>query len=246
MGVMWDYFHDTLGWNLIRLTKSALSLLAEGGANSLDDAREDILWLRKQFLPETSETGYLTDYAASRSIVRHPSESDAQFKARVVRAWYWHYLGGKQAGMPKMLALYGYSGAEIINWRQYDAARWAEFWCKLLPPADQTFAAEDYELIIWLLNEYKPARSILVKLSVAVEETASVGVGILAVQGDRQALVPRFAPAPASGTLFAWAGIVHGDRQAVPVIDLVLSPGRPPVYAAALVATCERITVRSA
>jgi len=247
MGVMWDYFHNTLRWNLIRLTKSALSLLGEGGGNALDDTREAILWLRKQFLPETSETDYLTNYAASRSIVRHPSETDAQFKMRVVRAWYWHYLGGKQAGMPKMLELYGYTGADIINWRQYDEERWAEFWCKLLPPPTQTFAEADYELLLWLLNEYKPARSKLVKLSIAVEESAATGVGILAVQGDRHILMARFEPQPASGALTAWAGVVAGDHQAVPVADLKLLPGRSPVFAAALVATCcERITVRSA
>jgi len=245
VGVMWSYFHDTLRWPLIRLKQGALTMLAEGGAGALDDVREAILWLRRQFLPATSEADYLTNYAASRSIVRHPSETDAQFKTRVVRAWYWHYLGGKQAGMPKMLALYGYTGANIINWRQYDADRWAEFWCKLLPPADQTFAAADYELLLWLLNEYKPARSKLVKLSIAVTESTSLGVGILAVQGDRQTLMARFEPQPASGSIIAWAGVVAGDRQTVPVVDLVLTPGRPPVYAAALVATCERLTVRS-
>lgn len=248
MGVMWDYFHDTLRWNLIRLKRGALAMLAEGGGNRLDDVREAILWLRGQFLPETSESGYLTNYATSRSIARHPSETDSQFKTRVVRAWYWHYLGGKQLGMPRMLELYGYSGAEIINWRQYDETKWAEFWCRLLPPADQTFAAEDYDLLLWLLNEYKPARSKLVKLSIAVDvqESTPLGVGVLAVQGDRLTLAPRFEPQPTAGSFNAWAGVVAGDRQAVPVVDLALSPGRPPVYAAALVATCERQTIRSA
>lgn len=246
MGVMWDYFRDTLAWNLIRLKQGALAMLAEGGGAALDDTREAILWLRRQFLPQTSEAAYLANYGRSRGLVRHPLESDDQWKRRVVGAYAWHLLGGKQAGLPQILEFYGYPGAAIINWRQYDPAKWAEFWCKLLPPPTQAFAAADYELLLWLLNEYKPARSKLVKLSIAVTESTPLGVGILAVQGDRQTLVPRFAPEPASGTLFAWAGVVHGDRQTVPLCDLSLSPGRPPVYAAALVATCERQTVRSA
>ena len=191
MGVMWTYFRDTLGWNLIRLTKSALSLLGEGGGNALDDTREAILWLRKQFLPETSDAAYLPNYATSRSITRHPSESDAQFKLRVVRAWYWHYLGGKQAGLPKILALYGYGAATIQNWRDVNVSQWAEFWCDLLPPTDVALLLADLRLIVWVLNEYKPARSKLRGLGVKRGVSGPVRLAAISRTGARITLRPR-------------------------------------------------------
>lgn len=198
MGVMWEYFHDTLRWNLIRLTKSALSLMGEGGGNTLDDAREAILWLRKQFLPATAEADYLPAYATSRSITRHPSESDAQFKARVVRAWYWHYLGGKQAGLPKILEFYGYGEATIRNWREVDPALWAEFWCDLLPPTSVALLPADLRLIVWALNEYKPARSRLRGLGVTRAISGPVRLATAGRVGARITLRPRLPVATRS------------------------------------------------
>jgi P2-related tail formation protein len=180
---MWEYFRDTLTWNLIRLKRGALAMLAEGGAASLDDARAAILWLRDQLHPELADAAYLTNYAASRGVRRHPSESDAQHKRRVVRAWYWHYLGGKQLGLPQVLALYGYEGATIRNWREVDPALWAEFWCNLLPPTTLELLPDDVALIVWTLNEYKPARSKLRGLTVDREITGTTHAAAVSWSG---------------------------------------------------------------
>lgn len=216
MGVMWDYFHDVLRWPLIRLKRGALAMLAEGGGVGLDDARAAILWLRDQLHPDTADAAYLTNYAASRGVRRHPSESDAQHKRRVVHAWYWHYLGGKQLGLPQVLSLYGYEGASIRNWREVDPTLWAEFWCNLLPPTTLELLSDDMALIVWTLNEYKPARSKLRGLTVTRQISGVAHTAAVSFSGAVVEVRPLITMAPAvGGPLYAAVGFWSGMGVAI-------------------------------
>ncbi len=160
MGVMWDYFKG-LGWNLIQLRSGALTMLAEGGGAALDDARQAILWLRDQFNPETCETAYLDAHARSRGVTRAPREPDDKYKARVVKAFPWHFQGGKRLGLPEILKLYGYD-ATVIPYRTIDPDRWAEFLVEVERTPDTT--SEDRRLLLWAVNDQKQAAAKLAEL----------------------------------------------------------------------------------
>jgi len=162
MGVMWDYLRG-LGWNLIQLRRGALAMLAEGGGTALDDVREAILWLRAQFNPETCETQYLDVHARSRGITRAPREPAGKYKVRVVKAFPWHYQGGKQLGLPQILALYGYD-ATVIPFRTIDPERWAEFLVEVERTSSMT--SEDRRLLLWAINDQKQATAKLADLRV--------------------------------------------------------------------------------
>ena len=166
MSEFWQYFRDVLRWPLIH-KPGPLAALVRGKAACLDDARDDIVNFRKQWFPEFCENGLVQGFGESRGLVRHPKESAAQFRSRVVNAYAWHLLGGKVEGLPKILKFYGFDIGEIVNMRKYTPTRWAEFQLGLKTPttqAEQAALLADLDAIIWLVNEYKPARSVLFRI----------------------------------------------------------------------------------
>ena len=50
----WQYFHDRLNWPAI-FRPGPVSALVKGLALYMDDVREDILWLRRQWNPSTAD-----------------------------------------------------------------------------------------------------------------------------------------------------------------------------------------------
>jgi hypothetical protein len=133
----------------------------------MDTVREDAVFLRAQWFAQLCEPELVPAFGVSRGLARHHTESPEQFRQRVINAYAWHMLGGKQEGLPEILRFYGYSVAEIENLRKYQPSRWAEFQVGLINPAalaDQNAILAGLETLIWLINEYKPARSVLFRL----------------------------------------------------------------------------------
>ena len=166
MSEFWKYFHDRLAWPLIH-APGPLSGLVRGMALALDSARDDIVYFRRQWFPGLCEAGLVPDFGAGRGLVRHPKETAEQFRARVVNAWRWHQLGGRTEGLPEILRFYGFETARIDNMRQWQPGRWAEFQIGLATPAtqaEQQALLADLDTLLWLVNEYKPARSVLARV----------------------------------------------------------------------------------
>lgn len=163
MGVFKDYFFKTLRWPLIH-RPGPLAALIEGLARSLDEVRDDIIHLRDQFNPWTSEATMIPSHAGSRGLTQHATETDSRFRERCLRAFAWHRMGGGQLGMPQILAHFGYPDTTMLNVRHEDTERWAEF--KPAIPIRSGLQAEDYRLIGWIANETKPARSKLAAIRV--------------------------------------------------------------------------------
>lgn len=162
----WKYFHDKLNWMPIH-RPGPLAAIARGLAHEMDDSRADILWLREQWHPARCERESVLGYGLSRGLQRHPRETDEQWRNRVVHAYAWHMLGGKVEGLPKILKFYGFDVPQIINMRQFLPSRWAEFQLVLNTPATQEQQEQllaDLDMLIWLVNEYKPARSLMFRI----------------------------------------------------------------------------------
>ena len=166
MSEFWKYFHDVLRWPLIH-SPGPLQALAHGLALCMDTATEDEVYLRRQFFPTLCETAMVAEHGQSRGIIRHATETPEQYRSRVARAYAWHKLGGKTLGLPEILRFYGFDALRIDSLRQWTPSRWAEFQVGLTTPATQAEQAEllaALDTLVWLANEYKPARSVLARI----------------------------------------------------------------------------------
>lgn len=188
-------------------------------AHALDETRDDVVYFRRQWFPALCEPGLVSAFGASRGLVRSPVESDAQFRTRVVNAWRWHMLGGKQQGLPEILAAYGYHVEAIENMRQFAPTRWAEFMVRLETPphyADQQAQLDSLAHLVWLIQEYKPARSFFFRI---YNDT-----------NDRRPIIPGIGPKLGSGILSFWSGTTDpgvGDGDVVIALWRQDQPVRP-------------------
>lgn len=157
MSLFGNYFRDTLRFPAI-LNGGALAMLAEGAALLLDTVQTVILQLRDQFFPARCEETYLTNFARSRGIVRAPLEPQESYYGRIKFAYLWWKRGGRASGMRLMLIdFFAFPEVEIINLRDSDPARWAEFTVRISVIGVSLIFTEAQ--ILWAINEIKPARS---------------------------------------------------------------------------------------
>lgn len=166
MSEFWKYFHDRLAWPLIH-APGPLAGLVRGLSLALDSTRDDIVYFRRQWFPELCEADLVPEFGTGRGLVRHPKETAEQFRARVVGAFRWHRLGGKTEGLPEILKFYGFDALTVENLRNWQPSRWAEFQLGLRTPAtqaEQDALLADLDTLLWLVNEYKPARSVLARV----------------------------------------------------------------------------------
>lgn len=187
--VFWKYFHRTLRWPWI-WEWGYLALIVKGGALVLDQAREDILEMRRQAMPETCDDEYLDLIASGRGLKRWPNEPADLWRERVVYAYRYNRMAGRKAYVEKLLDVAGvdatlYEHHEIVNsaaaadipvldggWVLDGSVTLGDYlstyrfpystWAHIVAKVDLS-AREVWENIgKTLVNEYKPARSKLI------------------------------------------------------------------------------------
>lgn len=174
-GLFWSYFRERLAWPWI-FRPGPLAVIARGLADYLDTVREDIRWTRDQWIVTTAEQELMQGYGASRGAPRTRHDDDARHRSRVERAYAWHAMGGTVEGLPRILEEYGYPGGRVRNLRDHNAELWAHFDVELLnPPA--LFGQADIEAVLDLVNEYKPARSVVGLVQFAGRGAAPLTLG---------------------------------------------------------------------
>jgi len=192
MSIFYNYFKNILRWPPLSSGVGAIAVIVAGIARSFDSARENILWLREQFHPATAEDEYIKAFGESRGIFQFPTEKFEPYKKRVIAAYNWQYKGGKEQGLPEILAYYGYRAQPPINMRTVDEKRWAEFAMSvILPPEGEGFSEADYELIPKVINDQKPARSKLSKLNMVNEVSGKIYASAATIIGETITVYPE-------------------------------------------------------
>jgi hypothetical protein len=131
-----------------------LQALVKGAAESLDAARADILFLREQFLVEKAEISNVRKIAAARGVKQWPIESDNDFRTRAAIAYLFWKKGDKAPGMKEVCEAFGFSGVKILEHPEFEFS----------VSSGLNAEASEAEFLIKLINEIKPARSILKEL----------------------------------------------------------------------------------
>lgn len=163
-----NYFFKKL--NFLPLHKSkALACIIEGLALYFDKIRQDIINTRNQYFIQMASDSLISDYGASRNITRSQYDTDEQFRSRVLNAFNWISLGGKEQGLMKILSDYGFPEAKFKNLRHENPELWAEF--EFTYPTN--LFIEDMKKIVEIINKYKPARSRLTKVNTPLQIAGS-------------------------------------------------------------------------
>ena len=188
----WDWFRKTLRWPFL-LLGGPIACVCEGIARAADTVLPDIHWFIAQCSPATCETEYVDRYGAARGLVRHFRETEDMWRRRVCAAHAWHKLAGRTFGMPKILDHYGYSGSVMFNRAlEGEPDLWAHFRVEF--GGEYPVSDADYEVILWILNETKPAKSILESLTLVLKPKAMLFVGMAMAAGHIITLEPYKAP----------------------------------------------------
>ena len=176
--LFWRYFRDKLVFGLIAVP-GALAALIHGLARYLDNVRQDVLWLRDQFVPPRAEDTHIPLHGDSRAAPRTRFDTAVRYRRRVELAAQWHKLGGKNQGLPVILSEYGFAGGTVHNMRQENPELWAHFDLNLLhPPSD--FDSADVDAVLALANQYKPGRSVIGTIQFASQQYAPLCLGAVA------------------------------------------------------------------
>ncbi|WP_299392387.1 phage tail protein [uncultured Desulfovibrio sp.] len=219
----WRYFHDKLHWPAI-FRPGPMSALAKGLALYMDDVREDILWLRRQWNPATADSALIAAYGASRGIIRQRFDMDESYRRRVVQALAWHRLGGKWRGLERIYAQNDFAARVLPS---DDPALWAHFRVELDVNAVD-FTPDAAALSWWLANEYKAARSKLegIRTTTALPLEERVGVGLRGRTTSRSRLwfFPPEPPSLCRRTGLTCASVTRGRMT-----FFVPSPPSPPL-----------------
>lgn len=179
----WQWFRKTLRWPFL-LVGGPVGLICETLARAADTVLPDIQWFVAQFNPATCEFSYVDKHGAARGLVRHFRETPDMWRRRVCAAFAWHKLAGVRTGMPKILDHYGYTGSVMINLAaEGETERWAHFRVEL---GDGTYGvtSEDYEVILWILKQVKPAKSVLDSITLVITSKVRAGVSIALACGQ--------------------------------------------------------------
>lgn len=210
----WNWIRNVLRWPLIRRA-GVLACLVEGCSRAADDVLQDIYWLRDQFNPATCELEYLTRHATARGLTRHPRESDTLWRRRVCAAMAWHKLAGRTAGMPRILEHYGYKEAVMINVAAAgQPERWAHFRCEFTPSSQMT--ETDWDLVRWILQETKPAKSVLETMTLVLSPQAAMRPSMMQIVGEVITILPWSPDAVSlSSTMRTAAGLQVVERVTI-------------------------------
>ena len=231
MSTFWKYFHDRLRWPQI-FQPGPLSAVVRGLALHMDDVREDILWLRRQWNPATADDDMIVRYGESRGIIRWQFDTDESYRRRVVNAFAWHKLGGKVRGLERIFA------ENLFDAQVLPASR-AELWAHFRLGIDVTGSIFDEQLcslVFMLANEYKPARSVLEEVMTKSTNPLPVHAA-LAGMGRTQTRTRIFIPVPEPVRIPIYAGLARHERTRVvtrlcsPVPGSVRTPVHPALAA---------------
>lgn len=176
MSLFFDYFKKNLKWYFIQKA-GPIAAVVHGGARALDTARERILWMRLQAYPDTCDDQFVAVHGEARGIFQRQNESIEKYRIRVIKAYAWQLLGGKNAGLPQILEHYGYGKTFVHNMRDEDPERWAEFKVKLPLSGDQVMAENDFVAMDEIVNDQKPARSKLAAITIEKSKNGSINSG---------------------------------------------------------------------
>ena len=183
----WKYFKDDLHYPEIQ-RPGPLALLANA-----EGLEYNVLWrtgqkFRDQFFPGLAEKESVIIHGRSRGVPRHLMEDEDQYRTRVQHAWAWQWLSGRYRGFYIIFADYGFP---VITLTELKGAHWAEFDLNVVSPPGRGLDQETFDLVLWIIFEYKRASAMLRTLRLTKEVRGQVIARMATLTGEKITVYPR-------------------------------------------------------
>ena len=166
--------------------ESGIYQLLEVFGKGLEDVREQILLISRQFAAKTAEGEYLDNIGLAYGTYRLPDENDRKLRSRIMTAFEKKQKEGTAAGLIEALKALGFD-VEIKELFRKNRSRWAEFIVRILK-WDGKFSQDSFYSEV---NRMKPAHTRMVADPAVVLDTWDDG-GILDMEQGSSA-GPGFA-----------------------------------------------------
>jgi len=181
------YFKDDLHYPEIQ-RPGPLALLAEAEGLSYNALLEAGHKLREQFFPELAEKESVIIHGQSRGVPRHQLEDDDLYRIRVKHAWAWAWLSGRYWGFHKIFADYGFP---VIDLTELKGDHWAEFDLNVESPHGWNLDDAVFELVTWIIFEYKRASAMLRTLRLTKRVRGRVILRTATLAGEHITVYPK-------------------------------------------------------
>jgi P2-related tail formation protein len=130
--------------------------------SNIENFRQYAFKVRRQRFPQFANSNALYLLGKERGFNRFQSETDEEFKNRIINAISWYEKAGTVKGIKEILSLYGFENIKIIPVLKTDPSRWAEF--RVEADIRNGISEEKFSLISELLPKIKPTHEVLERL----------------------------------------------------------------------------------
>jgi len=129
---------------------------------NIENFRQHAFTVRRQRFPQFANSNALYLLGKERGFSKFKSETEEEFRNRVINAIPWYEKAGTVKGIKEILSLYGFENVKITPVLQTDPSRWAEF--RVEADVRNGISEEKFSLISELLPKIKPTHEVLEKL----------------------------------------------------------------------------------
>ncbi|MCL6479371.1 MAG: phage tail protein [Peptococcaceae bacterium] len=173
-----DYFYYLLHRVFKRAPQpdSDADKLTKALGPNYDGAVEAIFKLREQAMVITAQGKALDQLGRDRLLPRYGGESDDAYRLRLLNAFSIHSQVGTADAMTEAFKRLGFTEAEIIEMKQIDPDRWAEFKVVVGLP-ESGFSDLDRNSFLATIRKMKPAHTKLASLDLEASAVDIHGAG---------------------------------------------------------------------
>jgi len=173
--------------------------------SNIENFRQHAFTVRRQRFPQLASSNALYLLGKERGFNRFKSETEEEFRNRVINAISWYEKAGTVKGIREILSLYGFENVKITPVLKIDPSRWAEF--RVQTTSERQINAETVQLVIDIVNKLKPTHEKLreIILSYLTKTNCYLSSGTMAETTAYSEMITGFKWT-SKGEAFVYAG----------------------------------------
>ena len=203
--------------------------------SNIENFRQHAFTVRRQRLPQLASSNALYLIGKERGFNKFKTETEEEFRNRVINAISWYEKAGTVKGIKEILSFYGFENVKITPVLKTDPSGWAEF--RIETTSERQINAETAQLVIDIVNKLKPTHEKLRELilSYLAKGNSYIYAGSIGESTASTQMIDRFT-LKSKGNCYIYAGAIGESTASTQMIDgfKLKSKGNSYIYAGAI------------